>query len=49
MVFINLIMTIHVNKIANRPLMSSMAIGWYKSTNVTNLRRGYQKPYVVNA
>jgi hypothetical protein len=35
MVFTNSIMTTHVNRIAYRPLMSPMAIGRYKSANVT--------------
>ncbi len=46
MVFTNPIMTIHVNKIANRPLISSMDVGRYKSVNTTNPRGGYQVPYV---
>jgi hypothetical protein len=36
MVFTNLIMTIHVNKTANRPLMNLIIVGGYKSTNVGN-------------
>jgi len=47
MVFTNLIMTIHVNKTTDRPLMSSMAIGRYKSANVTNQRGGYQEPSII--
>jgi hypothetical protein len=35
MVFTNQIMTTHVNRIANQPLMSSMAIGGYKNANAT--------------
>ncbi len=41
MVFINPITTIHVNKIADRPLMNSMAIGGCRSVDVVHLRRGY--------
>jgi hypothetical protein len=47
MVFTNPIMTIHVNKTVDQPLMSSMAIGGYRSTNVENPRGGYRKPSVV--
>ncbi len=47
MVFTNPIMTIHVNRIANRPSMNSMAIGGYKNVDVANPRGGYQKPSVV--
>jgi hypothetical protein len=38
MVFINLIMTTHVNRIANQPPMNSMVAGRYKSANVMNMR-----------
>jgi hypothetical protein len=41
MVFTNLIMTTHVNRTANWPLMSSMAIGRCKSAIVLYSRRGY--------
>jgi hypothetical protein len=41
MVFINPIITTLVNRIINRPLMSSMAIGGYKSVDVVNPRGGY--------
>jgi hypothetical protein len=47
MVFTNLMRHIHVNMIANRPLMSLMAIGGYRSVDVTNLIRGYREPFVV--
>jgi len=47
MVFTNLIMTIHVNRTTNRPLMTSMVVGGYKNVDATNPRGGYQKPYVV--
>ncbi len=47
MVFTNLIMIIHVNKTTDRPLMSSMAIGRYKSANVANQRGGYQEPSII--
>jgi hypothetical protein len=42
MVFTNLIMTTHVNRIADRPLMSSMVVGGYRSANVVHPRRGYR-------
>ncbi len=41
MVFTNLIMITHVNKTTNRPLMSSMVVGRYKSTDVVNPKGGY--------
>jgi hypothetical protein len=41
MVFTNLIMTTHVNKIADQTSMSSMAIKGYRSVDVTNPRKGY--------
>jgi len=41
------IMTIHMNKTVDQPLMNSMAIGGYKNTNVENPRGGYHKPFVV--
>ncbi len=47
MVCTNLITTTHVNMIANRPLMSLMAIGRCKSTNVVHLRGGYWEPIDV--
>jgi hypothetical protein len=47
MVFTNLIMTTHVNKTIDRPLLSSMAIGRYKSANVANQRGGYQEPSII--
>ncbi len=47
MVFTNLIMITHVNRTANWPPMSSMAIGGYKSVDVTNPRVGYQEPSIV--
>jgi hypothetical protein len=40
-------MTTHVNGTAYWPLMNSMVVGRYKSANVTNMKGGYQKPYVV--
>ncbi len=49
MVFTNPIMTTHVNKIADRPSISSMVDGTYKSVDATSPRRGYQKPYVVTS
>jgi hypothetical protein len=44
MVFTNLIMIIHVHRIADQPLMSSMAIGRYKNANAANLR-GLSQPH----
>ncbi len=41
MVFTNSIMTTHVNRIINQPLMSSMVVGNYKNVDVTNLKGGY--------
>ncbi len=41
MVFTNPIMTIHVNRTTNQPLMNSMVVGGYINTNVTNLRGAY--------
>jgi hypothetical protein len=41
MVFTNLIMTTHVNRIINRPSMSLMANGGYKIINVANPIGGY--------
>ncbi len=41
MVFINLIMTTHVNRTIDRPLMSSMVVRGYRSADVMHLRRGY--------
>ncbi len=49
MVFTNSIMTTHVNKTIDRPLMSSMAIGRYRSANVVNLRGGHREPSIVTA
>ncbi len=42
MVFIDLIMNTHVNMITNRPFMSLMVTGRYKSANAVNPRGGYQ-------
>jgi hypothetical protein len=47
MVFTNLMITIHMNKTTNRPLMSSMVVGGYKSIDVVHLRRRYQELIVV--
>jgi len=47
MVFTNLIMTTHVNGIADQPLMSSRVTKGYISANVANPRGGYQKPSTV--
>jgi hypothetical protein len=47
MVFTNLIMTIHVNRIIDRPSMSSIVAKGYISTYVRNPRRGYEEPFVV--
>jgi hypothetical protein len=43
----NPIMTTPVNKTADRPPMSSMAVGGYRSANVTNPQGGYQKPFAI--
>ncbi len=47
MVFTNPIMTTHVNRIVDRPLMSLMVAKRYKNVNATNPKGGYQKPFVV--
>jgi hypothetical protein len=49
MVFTNLIMTTRVNKSTNRPMMSSMAVGRYRSADVTNPIGGYQEPSTTTA
>jgi hypothetical protein len=41
MVFINLIITTHMNMTTNWPLVNSMATGRYKSANSMNPRQGY--------
>ncbi len=41
MVFTNPITTTHVNRKPDRPLMSSMVVGGYKSVDVANPRKGY--------
>jgi hypothetical protein len=43
----NPILTTHVNRTTNRPLMNSMAIGRYINVNVVNPRRGYQEPFTI--
>jgi hypothetical protein len=48
MVFTNLIMTPHVNRM-QKPLMSSMAIRRYKSVDVANPKGGYQKSFAITA
>jgi hypothetical protein len=40
-------MIIHVNKIVDQPLMSSMDVGGYKSTYVMNPKGGYREPYTI--
>ncbi len=47
MVFANLIIAIYGNRIANRPLMSSMVIGRYKSANAVYSKGRYQKPFAI--
>jgi hypothetical protein len=47
MVFINLIITTHMNMTTNWPLVSSMAAGRYKSANAMNPREGYWEPYAI--
>jgi hypothetical protein len=49
MVFTNMIITIHVNMIADRPLMSSMVAKGYKNADVLHPRGRYQKPFVITA
>jgi hypothetical protein len=49
MVFTNLIMTTHMNKIANQPSMSIMVVKSYISVDVMNPKGGYQEPFVVTA
>jgi hypothetical protein len=49
MVFVNLITITHVNRTTDQPLMSSMAIGRYRSADVASSKRGYQKPFIVTA
>ncbi len=49
LVFTNSIMTTHVNKIVDRPLMSSMAVGRYKSLDVMHPKGGYRKPIAITA
>ncbi len=49
MVFTNSIMTIHVNRTIDQPLMSSMAIRGYRSANAMNPRGGYQEPFVITS
>ncbi len=41
MVFTNLIMIIHVNRIVDRPLMNSMVVGRCRNTDAMYLRGGY--------
>jgi hypothetical protein len=43
MVVTNLVITTHVNRIANQPLMSSMVVGGYRSANVVHPIGGYQE------
>jgi hypothetical protein len=47
MVFTNSVMTIHVNRTANRPSMSSKAIGRNRRVDATNLGGGYRETSVV--
>jgi hypothetical protein len=42
MVFTNLIIIAHVNKITNRPPMSSLVAGGHRSAYAANPRAGYQ-------
>ncbi len=49
MSFTNLITIIHVNMTIDQPLISSMAVGRYRSTNVVHPRGGYQKPIAIIA
>jgi hypothetical protein len=47
MVFTNPIITTHVNKIVDQPLMSSMAVGRCKNANVMHSKVGYRKPITI--
>jgi len=47
MVFTNSIMTIHVNRIVDRPSMSSMVVGGYKNVSAMDSKGRYQEPFVV--
>jgi hypothetical protein len=49
MVFTNPIMTTHVNRTTNGPLMNSMVAKGYKNVDAMNPKRGYQKPCTVIA
>jgi hypothetical protein len=49
MLFTDPIMTIHVNRIVDRPSMNSIDTGGYKSIDAEILRGGYRKPSVVIA
>jgi hypothetical protein len=49
MMFTNPITTIHVNRTANRPPMSSMAIGGCKSVDVVHLKGGHWEPIAIIA
>jgi hypothetical protein len=49
MMFIDPIITTHVNTTTDRPLMNSKVIEWYISAYVMNPRRGYQKPFAISA
>jgi len=42
-----MIMTTHVNRTIDGPLMSLMATRGYRSVNVTNLKGGYSEPFIV--
>jgi len=47
MVFTNTIMTTCVNKIVDRPSMSSIDVGGYKNIDAKNPRGGYQEPSII--
>jgi hypothetical protein len=49
MVFTNLTMAIHGNRITYRPLMRSMVVGGCRSINVVHSRGGYREPFVIMA
>ncbi len=49
MVFINSIMTTHLNTITNQPPMNSIIVGGYRSTNAKNPKGGYREPSIVTA
>jgi hypothetical protein len=47
MVFTNSITTTHVNRIIDQPLMNSLFVRRYKSTDVAHPKGGYQEPITI--